>query len=696
MPSITACPSLDLLRRSLDPDDPMPEAQRQDIEEHVNRCDQGCKQAVEALLRGNTLLLASGGTPPGNRPDSLVRAALEEPLPPFLGHYQIVARLCSGDMGVVWRGHDPYLGRDVAIKVPSFRGSEETDARQRFLREVRTAAAVRHAHVCPIYDVGEEQGRPYVVMALVEGETLAERLRRQGRFEDPRAAVQLLLDVADALACVHAAHIVHPDLKPGNILIDRAGEPFLADFGLARIDDGTLLTSAGQIIGTPAYLAPEQAAPELGPVGPLADQFSLAVVLHQMLTGRRPFEGSISALIFQIGSRAVPPPSQHCPGLDSVLEQVLLKALARAPQKRYGSVQDLAQALRSWHDRLPPSADSRDSTRVEAPTTSGATLLAGRDNEAHALYLKARHYWNKRTEDGLRKSITFSNQALDREPSFALAWAGLANAYHQLGHWGLAPPGTAYPRGKSAALKAIALDESLTEAHLALAVILKDYDWNFAGAERAFRRALQQKPDHASGHQWYGQCLACMGRHGEAIAELRRAREFDPLALIHDAVLGRHGYFFARLYEQAREQLNQTIQTDPSFWIAQNFLGWVCLFQGDVAAALAAFAKAQALDDNPENLVGLGYGHALAGQPARARESLDALTALAPERYLAPINLALVYTGLSDRDQAFNWLTKACDDHSQWLSEICVDPAFDPLRSDPRFDALIQRMNITL
>ena len=274
---------------------------------------------------------------PGTTADS-------EPLPERVGRYQIVGRLGAGGMGVVCRAHDPHLGRDVAIKMPSFGGSEESraEARQRFLREARAAAAVRHANVCPIYDVGEEQGRPYVVMALVEGETLGDRLRRQGRFEDQRQAVALVVQVADALAAVHEARVIHRDLKPGNILLDRAGQPFLADFGLARADDSEHLTSVGQIMGTPAYMAPEQASPDLGPVGPWSDQYSLGVVLYQMLTGRLPFEGSVGALIFQIGSKPAPPPSQHRPDLDADLERLLMKALARPAQDRYPGVGDFA------------------------------------------------------------------------------------------------------------------------------------------------------------------------------------------------------------------------------------------------------------------------------------------------------------------------------------------------------------------
>lgn len=645
---------------------------------------------VEAFLERDGLPVPDGLPPTKvHDPTPQQLAGQSDAVPAWLGRYQIVGRIGAGGMGVVYRAHDAGLRRDVAVKAPLFHGPEETRAaaRLRFLREARAAAAIRHPNVCPIYDVGEDAGRPYVVMALVEGESLGDRLERKGRSEDQREAVALVVQVAEALAAVHAAHVVHRDVKPGNILLDRAGVPLLSDFGLAHAEDGENLSAVGVLMGTPTYMAPEQAAFELGEVGPWSDQYSLAVVLYHLLAGRPPFEGSVSALIYQVGARPAPPPSRHRPDLDPVLEQVLMKALSRHPRDRYPSVTAFADALRAWGERPVPPA---------APRARHDQQIVPQDAEARALYRKARHFWDKRTEDGLRKSIVLFNEALDREPDFALAWAGLADAYHQLGHWGLAPPGTAYPRGKSAAARAIELDESLTEAHFALAVILKDHDWDFAGAERVFRRALQQKPDHASGRQWYGQCLACMGRHEEALTELRRAQELDPLALIHDAVVGRHGYFFARQYDQAREQLHRALLTDPTFWIAQNFLGWVLLFQGDDPAAVAAFGKARELDDNPENLVALGYCHGVAGRRAEAMKCLDALTGLAPRRYVAPINCALVYTGLGDRDQAFTWLEKAREDHSQWLSEIRVDPAFDPLRGDPRFDALMQRMKMTL
>ena len=234
-----------------------------------------------------------------------------------------------------------------------FRGSDEarTVARLRFLREARAAAAVRHANVCPIYDVGEDAGRPFVVMALVEGESLNDRLQRQGRFEDSGEAVALVVQVADALAAVHAAHVVHRDVKPGNILLDRAGAPFLSDFGLAHAEDGEHLTDAGTMMGTPAYMAPEQAAFELGAVGPWSDQYSLGVVLYHLLTGRTPFEGPPLAVIYQIGVKASLPPSYFRPDLDPTLESLVMKALARQPRDRYPRIADFAGALRAWRER---------------------------------------------------------------------------------------------------------------------------------------------------------------------------------------------------------------------------------------------------------------------------------------------------------------------------------------------------------
>jgi tetratricopeptide (TPR) repeat protein len=426
----------------------------------------------------------------------------------------------------------------------------------------------------------------------------------------------------------------------------------------------------------------------------------LGCILYETVTGRRAFARATRAdTIAATLNEDLPKDWQAAVKVPAKVKRLIRQCVAKNPEDRCPSALNLALALRTLLARSDVARPP-----VQGGVRGGSPLAesAGRsgqpqrqDSEAYRLYLAGRYHWNKRTEDGLRKSITSFYQALDVDPTYALAWAGLADAYHQLGLWGHAPPRTACPRGKSAALKAIAFDASLGEAHTALAVILKDYDWDFPGAERAFRRALELNPDHALTHQWYGECLGCMGRPTEAIAELRRAQELDPLSINIGAVLGRHGYFFARQYDQAVDQLRTTTETDPTFWVAHNFLGWVYLFRENYPEARAEFETARQLDSNPETLVGLGYYHAVCGQPAKAHECLDALTDLARQRYLAPVNFALVYAGLVDKDQAFAWLEKACDDHSQWFSEIRVDPAFDPLRSDPRFVNLLERMNLT-
>ncbi len=301
-----------------------------------------CRQSAVETAGDGPAAAETGGDP-----------LLGEPPPPKqVGRYRILARLGRGGMGTVYRAHDPQLGRDVAVKVPRFEGPREAreQAQKRFLREARAAAAVRHPNVCPIYDVGEHEGVPYVVMALVEGESLAGPLGK-GRYDDCRAAARLIAQVAEALEAIHAHGIVHRDLKPANILLDKSGQPVLTDFGLARAQDAEHLTADGSLLGTPAYMAPEQASLEVGPVGPATDVYGLAVVLYQMLTGRTPFQGEALTVIYQVAQQPPPPPTQFRPDLDSALAGILAKAMARRPEDRYATARAFGQALRAWATR---------------------------------------------------------------------------------------------------------------------------------------------------------------------------------------------------------------------------------------------------------------------------------------------------------------------------------------------------------
>lgn len=259
------------------------------------------------------------------------------------GRYQLIRLLGQGGMGAVHLAHDSLLQREVALKIPRF-ADDAPIHRERFLREARSAALLTHPNICPVYDVGEIDGQPYLTMAYVEGLSLAERLR-EGPL-DPHEAARLVAAVAQAMQHAHEHGILHRDLKPGNVLLNRAGEPVVMDFGLAfRFDADTSerLTEQGLVVGTPAYMPPEQVNGQA--LGPAADIYGLGVVLYQLLTGKLPFEGPLGKLLAQIESAAPPPPSQHRPGLEPALEAICLRALAKRPADRFQDMAEFAQAL---------------------------------------------------------------------------------------------------------------------------------------------------------------------------------------------------------------------------------------------------------------------------------------------------------------------------------------------------------------
>ena len=278
-------------------------------------------------------------------------------------------------MGTVYKAHDPQLNRIVALKLPRFDGPTQgrTLRVQRFQREARAAAGIRHLHVCPIYDVGEHEGQPYVVMAYIEGESLAARLARQGRYQDLRQAVDVIRQLLEALEEIHGHGLIHRDLKPSNVLFDEAGRAILTDFGLARpAEESEGLTSEGVVLGTPAYMAPEQASGQPQSIGPWTDLYSLGVILYQMLTGRLPFEGPALKVMAQIVHESAPLPSSLRPDLDPAMEAIVRKAMVREPQGRYQSARQFSEALARWASDLPRT------TAIEAHPAGAANTLAWR------------------------------------------------------------------------------------------------------------------------------------------------------------------------------------------------------------------------------------------------------------------------------------------------------------------------------
>ena len=315
--------------------------------------------------------------------------------------------------------------------------------------------------------------------------------------------------------------------------------------------------------------------------------------------------------------------------------------------------------------------------------------------EAYQLYLQGRYYWNKRTEEGLQRGIEYFTRAIEKDSNYALAYSGLADCYSLLNVYNIGPATESNPKAREAATRALALDETLAEAHASLAFVSYRFDWNWAEAEQHFKRAIELKPDYATAHQWYSAMLAAMGRFDESNTEARRAHELEPFSLTINSDVGRHLYY-ARQFEQALATHRQTLEMDSNFSRAHYELGYVLAQMGRHAEAVAEFQQALALDQNSLNArVGLGYAYAVSGQKKQAIQIIEQLNELAKQHYVSPYHLAVIYAGLGAREQALSNLEKAVEERFNWIAFIKVEPLFESLRADSRFAALVRRVGLS-
>jgi TolB-like protein len=315
------------------------------------------------------------------------------------------------------------------------------------------------------------------------------------------------------------------------------------------------------------------------------------------------------------------------------------------------------------------------------------------DLEAYQFYLKGRYYWNKRSEEDLTTSLVHFQQAINQDPAYALAYAGVADCYHLLAYYTSLPPKEAFPRAKAAVLKALEIDPALAEAHTSLAAIRATFDWDWDGAGAEYKQAMQLNAGYATTHHWHAFYLLMLGRIDDALAAIRRAQGLDPLSLVINADVG-WCLYNARQYEQAIEQYRYTLEMELNFSLAHYDLGLAYVQTALFEDAISEFERAMALSGrNSEMLAGLGYAYARSGRKEEALGILGELKLLSQERYLSPSVMAELYMGLDERDQAFVWLEKCYEERSPWLSYLKVEPRFDRLRSDPRFQSLLRRMN---
>ncbi len=667
------------------------------------------------------------GAPPGADLAAALAAALD-------GRYALEHELGRGGMAVVYGARDLKHDRPVALKVLRPDVSAGLSA-ARFRREVRLAAVLQHPHIVPLLDSGEAAGHLWFTMPFVAGESLRARLAREGRL--PVAdAVRIAREAASALDYAHRHGVVHRDVKPENILLSD-GQALVVDFGIAKALDAhagasgnsapeepLTSTGTGVVLGTPAYMAPEQLI-GAGAVDARADVYALGLVLYEMLAGRHPFAGRAGHEVIAAHCREAPPPLiQLAPTVPPALAALVMRCLEKDPARRPASGAAVLEALETgrttprpawarrpalgalagvgaaallavagaawWARDVTPVAADRVPAR-DAPVAALADAARPK-GDASGLYLEGEQDLHRRTRASLLQAVDVFQRAVTLDPGLAVAHAGLATAYALLPSYAALAPDLAYGRAVAAARRALALDSTLAEPHATLGLVaMRRYRWDEAAAE--LRRAVARNPNLASAHQWYGKVLALQGRTADAVAAFDRALALDPLSAVirynHAQAL-----FWARRHDAAAQLLEDALQFDTAFVQAHVTLGFVRVAQGRPDAGVAEFRWAAAREPDLDHQALLAYGLAAAGRPDSARRVLAAVRARAAGAHVSPADLALAAFAVGDQAEGFGALRRALDEHDSDLQAFVRAPMLDPVRRDPRFIAILRAMNL--
>jgi len=412
-----------------------------------------------------------------------------------------------------------------------------------------------------------------------------------------------------------------------------------------------------------------------------------------------------SAMVYKGARKPLPQIAREL-NVDAVVEGTVLRAgdqvritaqLIQAPDDKHlwaesyeGNVRDTL-ALQNKVARAIAEQIRINLNPHEQAALKNARVL---NPEAYESYLKGRYFWNKRTANGLKVALAYFNQAIEEDPKYAQAYSGLADTYALLGDWQYAvmTPKEALPKAKAAAMKALELDDSLSEAHNSLAFCLEGFDWDFGSAEKEFLRAIELNPGYATAHHWYSWHLSLLGRNAEAIAEMRKAENLDPLSLIINADLAEL-LLIAHLPDESIQQSRKTLEMDANFALAHNQMGQGYLEKHMFGEAIAEIQKAiQLSGGSPTFTANLARAYAASGQKAAAMEQLNDLKKRSASGDPHSSEIAIIYAALGNSDQAMTWLDKSYE--QRFNPGILLRPGFDPLRSDSRFQDLVRRIGL--
>jgi TolB-like protein/Tfp pilus assembly protein PilF/predicted Ser/Thr protein kinase len=338
------------------------------------------------------------------------------------------------------------------------------------------------------------------------------------------------------------------------------------------------------------------------------------------------------------------------------------------------------------YGRLRPKLDGEEIRRVSKQPTE--------DVEAYQFYLQGLFYWNKWTEADFKKAADYFSQAVQKDPRYALSYAGLADTYSLLGDAGYLPPSEAWPKAKAAAMQALEIDDTLPEAHTSLGLVKEHYEWDWAGAEKEFKRAIELNPNSANAHLWYGDFLSNTGRLNDGMRETKRAQELDPLSLIINTTLGWQFYLSSQ-YDQAVEQLRKVLEIDQKFAPARRILEGVYSQMGKQKEAVAEREKFVSLSGSPELAASIEEDFSKAGYNGVLQSWLDGMTEISKHGYVSSYDIAEIYARMGEKDKTLVWLEKAYDEHDSGLVSVGVDPLFNSVRSDARFLALLKRLRLS-